>query len=74
MALNRGLRVGPLVALAEQVAVQEQNRDEFDALITRALAFDVNQAPSSRLANILAQQRARRLQEAADELFLKERP
>jgi TRAP transporter TatT component family protein len=72
MALNRGRRVGPLVALAEQVALQEQNRDEFDTLITRALAFDVNQAPSSRLANILAQRRARRLQEAADELFLKE--
>ncbi len=74
MALNGGLRVGPLVSLAEQVAFQEQNRDEFDRLITRALAFDVNRAPSSRLANILAQQRARRLQEAADDLFLKEQP
>ena len=74
MALNRGLRVGPMVALAERVALQEQNRDEFDTLIARALAFDVNQAPSSRLANILAQQRARRLQEAADDLFLKEQP
>ena len=74
MALNRGLRVAPLVSLAEHVALQEQNRDEFDTLITRALAFDVNLAPSSRLANILAQQRARRLQEAADDLFLKEQP
>jgi predicted anti-sigma-YlaC factor YlaD len=74
MALNRGRRVGPLVALAEQVALQEQNRDEFDALLARAIAFDVNQAPASRLANILAQQRARRLQQAGDDLFLKEQP
>ena len=74
MALNRGLRVGPLVVLAEQVAVQEQHREEFDALLARALAFDVNQAPSSRLANVLAQQHARRLQQSADDLFLKEQP
>jgi predicted anti-sigma-YlaC factor YlaD len=74
MTLNHGLRVGPLVALAEQVALQEQNREEFDALLARALAFDVNQEPASRLANILAQQRARRLQQAGDDLFLKEQP
>ncbi len=74
MALNRGLRVGPLVALAERVALQEQHREEFDALLARALAFDVNQAPSSRLANILAQQHALRLQQSADDLFLKEQP
>jgi hypothetical protein len=60
--------------LAEQVALQEQNREEFDALLARALTFDVNHAPASRLANILAQQRARQLQQAADDLFLKEQP
>jgi len=60
--------------LAEQVALQEQNREEFDTLLARVLAFDVSQAPGSRLANILAQRRARRLQQAADDLFLKEQP
>jgi len=74
MALNHGHRVGPLVALAEQVALQEQDREEFDTLLARVLAFDVNDAPASRLANILAQQRARRLRQAADDLFLKEQP
>ncbi len=74
MALNRGLRIGPVVALAQQVVVQEQNRDEFDTLIARALAFDVNRAPASRLANILAQRHARQLQQSADDLFLKEQP
>jgi len=74
MALNHGYRVGPLVALAEQVALQEQDREEFDTLLARVLAFDVNDAPASRLANILAQQRARRLRQAADDLFLKEQP
>jgi len=73
MALNHGLRVGPVVALAEHVAVQEHNRDEFDALLARAVAFDVERVPASRLANILAQRRARRLQQTADDLFLKER-
>jgi predicted anti-sigma-YlaC factor YlaD len=72
MALNHGLRVGPVVALAEHVALQEHNRTEFDALLARALAFDVDRVPASRLANILAQRRARRLQQAADDLFLKE--
>jgi hypothetical protein len=73
MALNHGHRVGPLVALAEQVALREQNR-ESSTLLARVLAFDVREAPASRLANILAQRRARRLQQAADDLFLKEQP
>ena len=42
MALNGGRRIGPLVTFAESVGVQEQRRDEFDELIARALAFDVN--------------------------------
>jgi len=57
-----------------RVALQEQDREEFDTLLARVLAFDVNDAPASRLANILAQQRARRLRQAADDLFLKEQP
>jgi predicted anti-sigma-YlaC factor YlaD len=72
MELGRGRRLGALVTLAENVAVQEQGRAEFDDLLERTLSFDVNSEPAARLANVLAQQRARHLQKIADDLFLKD--
>ena len=69
MALSNGRKIGPLVSLAENVSVYTGNRKEFDELLARALEFDVNSAPESRLINILGQRRARQLQAMADELF-----
>jgi predicted anti-sigma-YlaC factor YlaD len=42
VALSKGLRVGPYVALATSVSVKNQNAGEFRALLGTALAIDVN--------------------------------
>lgn len=68
--LSRGHRAAPFVALAEAVCVAEQNRLEFEALLHRALAVDPEAAPGQRLANQVAQRRARWLLARADDLFL----
>jgi predicted anti-sigma-YlaC factor YlaD len=69
MELNNGRSVGPLVAFAEAVCVQEQDRDRFKALLHQALAFDPDEYPEKRLSNLLAQKRAGELLEDIDELF-----
>lgn len=63
-------KVGPLVSLAENVSVQREDRKEFERLLRQALAFDVNSAPEFRLANLVAQRRARLLLSQIDELFM----
>ncbi len=71
MELSGGKKVSPLVTLAESVSVREQNRKEFLDLLDRALAFDVRGgAPEFRLANLVAQRRARWLKGRVDDLFL----
>jgi len=68
--LAGGQRVSPLVSYAESVSVSRQNRKEFEQLLNEALRFDVSQAaPEQRLANIIAQRRAKWLLSRADELF-----
>jgi hypothetical protein len=70
MQLCDGKKVGPLVAWAETVAVGAQDRAEFEAMLERALSFDVDRAPRFRLANRIAQEHARRLMARADDLFV----
>ncbi|MBI5418532.1 MAG: hypothetical protein HZA60_00425 [Deltaproteobacteria bacterium] len=71
MALSGGKKVSPLVTLAETVSVRAQERKEFLELLDRALAFDARRkAPEYRLANLVAQRRARWLKGRVDELFL----
>lgn len=70
MALAKGKRAGPLVSLAETVAVANQDRAEFQRLLDQALALDPNAAPEQRLANVIAQRRARWLLAHADALFV----
>ena len=71
-ALALGSAKSPSIWLgwAERVSVHEQNRREFEDLIDRSLAFDVEAHPENRLLNLLAQRRARWLKGNADELFL----
>jgi len=69
MTLANGNAAGPLVSLAESVSVEKQSRAEFESLLQRALVVNLNAAPSSRLANLVAQRRARWLLARADELF-----
>ena len=48
------------------------DREEFDRLLTEALDFDVDLFPDFRLANLVAQKRARLLEAQSDDLFLEE--
>jgi len=68
--LSKGTRVSPLVSFAETISVATQNRKEFQSLLEEALAFDVNKAPESRVANLIAQRRARWLLGRTAELFV----
>ncbi len=68
--MTDGLRATPFVSFAESASVQEQDRKQFIELLDRALAIDPDKTPASRLANVVAQQRARWLLERVDELFL----
>jgi predicted anti-sigma-YlaC factor YlaD len=71
MEISRGDKVSPLVTLAETVAVRTQDRGEFLALLDEALGFDARRkAPEYRLANLVAQRKARWLKGRVDELFL----
>lgn len=71
-ALALGSAKSPSIWLgwAERVSVADQNRREFEELLARSLAFDVEAYPANRLLNLLAQRRARWLLAKADELFL----
>lgn len=70
LALTDGQHAGPLVTFAESVHVPRQNRAEFEALLHRALAIDVNARPEWRLTNLVLQRRSRWLLGRSDELFL----
>jgi predicted anti-sigma-YlaC factor YlaD len=71
MELGGGRKISPLVTFAETVSVRTQDRQEFLGLLSRALAFDARgEAPEFRLANLLAQRKARWLIGRVDELFL----
>jgi predicted anti-sigma-YlaC factor YlaD len=70
VALSSGQLASPFVALAEAVSIGKQDRKEFESLLTRALAIQVDDKPGWRLANLVMQRRARWLLSRADELFL----
>ncbi len=72
VALSRGLRVGPYVALATSVSVKNQDAAEFRDLLGKALAIDVNADVPDRLVNIINQRKARWLLDHVDDFFLTE--
>ena len=69
LELSGGKKLGVLVNWAETVLVQKQDRAEFTRILNQVLAADVDAAPQYRLANVLAQRRARALLEHVDDLF-----
>jgi predicted anti-sigma-YlaC factor YlaD len=69
-ALAQGQRASVYVSLAEGVSVQEQNLAEFQSLLDKAQAVDIERAPQNRLVNVLSQRRAQWLREHAGDLFL----
>lgn len=70
IALSQGKKASPYVSLAESVSVKEQNLKEFNALLDKALAVDLEASPDDRLTNVIMQRRATWLKSRASDLFL----
>jgi predicted anti-sigma-YlaC factor YlaD len=70
LELSGGRRAGVLVGYAEAISVRRQDRAQFEDLLGRALALDLDAAPDTRLANALAQRRARWLLARSEQLFV----
>ncbi len=68
--IANGRRAFPYVTFAESASVGRQNRQEFKALLEQALALDASRPSDYRLANVLAQKRARWLLSRTDDLFV----
>lgn len=68
--LSDGRLAAPYVSYAEAVPLQRQQPAEFRRLLEQALAIDADAGPPARLANLIAQRRARWLLDSMDELFL----
>lgn len=68
--LHDGKRASTYVSFASVVSVARQDRAQFRTMLETALAIDVDEVPSQRLANVLAQRRAQQLLDRIDDLFL----
>ena len=68
--LSHGKRAGTYVSFAENACLTAQNAAEFKAVLEQALAVDPDADLDNRLANLVAQRRARWLLKHVDELFL----
>jgi predicted anti-sigma-YlaC factor YlaD len=69
LSLSGGRKWGPLVSWAEGPLVQAQDRAEFTAWLTWVAEADSDLSRPERLANLIAQRRARLLLAHADDLF-----
>lgn len=70
MALSMNKKLGPRVSWAEGVLVQQQRRDEFVRVLQEVVRADPGAVPRFRLANLIAQRRAKALLAHVDDLFL----
>lgn len=70
LELSGGTAAGPYVSLATSVCVSKQDVNEFRELINKALAIDPDAYIENRLANIIAQRRARWYLKHIDSYFL----
>ena len=68
--LSGGQRASVHLALAEAVAVKEQNLGEFRDLISAAMAVPIDKRPELRLVNTIARQRALWLEKRIEDLFV----
>lgn len=70
--LHDGTRASTWVSFASAVSVARQDREQFRTMLEKALDVDVDAeaARPNRLANVLAQRRARQLLDRIDDLFL----
>jgi predicted anti-sigma-YlaC factor YlaD len=70
LACAQGRRAFPYVTYAESVSVAKQDKAQFRELMEKALAVDVSRPDDQRLANLLAQKRARWQLGRLDEVFI----
>ena len=70
LELSSGARASVHLALAEAVAIKQQDLAEFRDLIAAALAIDPDRKLEIRLVNTIAQQRARWLESRIPDLFV----
>jgi predicted anti-sigma-YlaC factor YlaD len=70
LLFSKGRRAFPYLTYAESVSVARQDKAEFRELLEKALAIDVSRPGDQRLANLLAQKRARWQLGRLDELFV----
>jgi predicted anti-sigma-YlaC factor YlaD len=70
LAISQGRRAFPYLSFAESVSVVRQDRAQFREMLDKALAVDVSRKDAQRLANLLAQKRARFQLARVDELFV----
>jgi predicted anti-sigma-YlaC factor YlaD len=68
--LTDGQMASPYVSYAENVAVKQQNRADFESLLKQALAIDPNNRIEWRLSNTVMQRRAVWLLSREDDLFV----
>ena len=72
--ISKGKRAGTYVSFAENADEPAQNAAEFKSMLEKALAIDVDADPATRLANVIAQRRARWLLAHQSDLFLEAPP
>jgi predicted anti-sigma-YlaC factor YlaD len=72
--ISHGKRAGTFVSFAENSCVPAQNATEFKTMLDKALAVDPDADPDNRLANVVAQRRARWLLKHMNDLFLQSAP
>lgn len=70
LGFSQGRRAFPYLSFAESVSVVRQDRAQFREMLDKALAVDVSRKDSQRLANLLAQKRARFQLARVDDLFV----
>lgn len=69
LSLSGGKRASVFVGYATAIAVKQQDRKAFEAALARALAINPKAQDEGRLANKLAQKKARYLLRHVEELF-----
>jgi predicted anti-sigma-YlaC factor YlaD len=72
LVFSKGKHASAYVSFAENRCVLAKDRAGFQSILEKALAVDLNLDPGNRLANLVAQRRARWLLEHINELFLDE--
>jgi predicted anti-sigma-YlaC factor YlaD len=70
LLFSKGRRAFPHLTYAESVSVAKQDKAQFQELLEKALAIDVSRPDDQRLANLLAQKRARWQLGRLEELFI----